>query len=97
MPVPAFVDGCWLRVDPYRGLQVYDRIVITCPLHGACEKKRDRHGAQCEHFGPMEPIAYLAVRASKAAEFTEATHTNACKPELSAVRQWLVQNGHIQP
>ena len=57
---PNELGGYRLRVDEYepRG---YPRLQIRCLVHKDCSKYRGLGAAQCRHFGPREPLAYLMV------------------------------------
>ena len=66
---------------------------MTCPLHVACKKYRNDHGAQKQFLGKWEPIAYLAVWAQMGRN-KDSTYDHVFKtePDLEDMRQWIADN-----
>ena len=90
---PLHIGPCRVRLECHRGRTRYDRLSITCAFHYSCEKKRGLGEAQTSHFGPREPLAFLAVWASVGGQYgSREAHVRDARPTKAQIEQWLQDN-----
>ena len=73
----------------------YRRLVVTCPYHASCQKKRNYDTVDAGPTGLEhdEPLAFLGCWLSKHALYPEGSKHVAYKPARSAVMEYVRAQG----
>ena len=81
----------------------YKRWHLRCPLRDAqhwvieheCGRRRNIGPVQCQHFGELEPQAFLLAWAAKASAYDDKGEHMKYNPSVAEVREFLAARGLI--
>ena len=83
------VDGVPVRVDEHIGVRdAYRRLVVKCPWHPNCTRRRNTGARQTERLGELEPLWYLGAWLSSGQNFLGRDDHMAYIPSADDVRQY---------
>ncbi len=83
------VDGVPVRVDEHIGVRdAYRRLVVKCPWHPNCTRRRNTGARQTERLGELEPLWYLGAWLSRGQNFLGRDDHMAYIPSADDVRQY---------
>ena len=86
----ATLLGCKLRFeDRTHASGHYARLIITCPHHDDCHKRRNVGRRQCLNYGRREPLAFLAAWVQSGPVCHNAAQHRTHVPTLEQQRAWL--------
>ena len=84
-----------MRVDDYvqkrKRMGRYRRLILRCPFHMKCEKKRSISLQNTKKCGPLEPIGYLMVWRDLHVPGDDRPHNKLPVP-AAMVQEWVANN-----
>ena len=86
---PAFIEGCRVRVE--RRAE-HHRLIVRCPHHANCTKRRNIGPPRRMQLGRREPVAFLGAWLSLGHNHGQGCHPNPTSPEM---RAWLDANPDV--
>ncbi len=90
--VGMMVEGIHVSVDehvPVSGHgEGYRRLIIRCPFHQGCGKRRNTGPAQTRHFGDVEPLWFLGAWAHRGRALASRAEHMAYTPTVADVREY---------
>ena len=87
---PSAIEGGRLTIEDRTHLPGgYHRLVVKCPWHVACMKRRNTN--LCSSLGVREPLAFLAVWVQAGEGLSSGDHRRHL-PSMAEQRRWLEAN-----
>jgi len=85
---PAAIEGQRVTVE---ARAQYSRIIVSCPHHPGCKRKRNTGLAQRQELGDRGPVAFLATWILAGEHLSKEAH-QALKPVIADQKLWLERN-----
>ena len=95
--VPTHIDGQKIKVDVFEGVgQSYRRLIIGCPFHARCQKRRNVSVNLAPRYGELEVYGYLGAWLKSGPSFDRQDLHRDHKPSNAEVDAFLRERGLLQ-
>ena len=92
---PAYIEGQRVTHET-NDIHGYDRLLVRCPCHPGCSKRRETTARLLPGTGPRECVGFLACWVLAAPHCAEHEHrSRQWRPDEDALREWLAANPEV--
>ena len=94
VPYPSEILGVRVHRDSYVSPgKRYFRLIVNCPYHAGCAKRRNCGARQIARFGDQEPVAFLACWLQQGAHLDNKDAHKAFRPSLAQMQVYIAAAG----